>query len=89
MRKERKQKILERKESTQKSQGNPIYSYVSRIDFGDMAYTSKPKQEYCRRWDYRQTLLWRYLVNQPKTLTVGTVLGTVCVERFLQKENKQ
>ena len=70
MRKTRKQKFLERKESTHKAQGNPIYSYVSQIDFGDMAYTAKPKQEYCRKWDYRNTVLWREQENSYRTLIV-------------------
>lgn len=74
MRKERKQKFLERKESIQKSHGNPIYSYVSRIDFGNMAYTAKPKQEYCCRWDYKQTMLWRYM----KAHTLFSVLSYFC-----------
>ena len=73
MRKARKQKFLERKESMDKSHGNPVYTYVSRIDFGNMAYTAKPKQEYCRRWDYRQTVLWREQENQSKTLVVNKI----------------
>ena len=87
MRKARKQKFLERKESIHKAHGNSIYSYVSRIDFSNMAYTAKPKQEYCRKWDYRNTVLWREQENLHQTLIVDKIYGIYQDRQFVPYKN--
>lgn len=59
MRKRRKMLFEERKISSRKSSGRPVFSYYSDIDFGKTFYTAKPKQACRVKTDFSVAVYWR------------------------------